>query len=115
MCKRKCVSMGHSGEDGLICDLGNGMRMSGDEEYLEKRANTSSIQDAVKVLLTALGEDINREGIIKTPLRVAKALSEGTRGHYISFLLLHLVYSDIIKNNFQELLYEIKIVVCYQN
>ncbi|WVZ17772.1 hypothetical protein V8G54_010754 [Vigna mungo] len=70
--------MGHMGEDSLICDLGNGVSMSGDEECLEKRANTSSIQDAVKVLLTALGEDINREGIIKTPLRVAKALSEGT-------------------------------------
>ncbi|BAT97106.1 hypothetical protein VIGAN_09046200 [Vigna angularis var. angularis] len=79
MSKRKCVSMGHLDEDSLICDVGNGVSMSDDEECLEKRANTSSIQDAVKVLLTALGEDINREGIIKTPLRVAKALSEGTR------------------------------------
>ncbi|KOM58350.1 hypothetical protein LR48_Vigan11g138400 [Vigna angularis] len=73
--------MGHLDEDSLICDVGNGVSMSDDEECLEKRANTSSIQDAVKVLLTALGEDINREGIIKTPLRVAKALSEGTRGY----------------------------------
>ncbi|QCE04923.1 GTP cyclohydrolase I [Vigna unguiculata] len=70
--------MGHLGEDG---DLGKGVRMNGNEESLERRVNTSSIEDAVKVLLTALGEDINREGIKKTPLRVAKALSEGTRGY----------------------------------
>ncbi|KAK7382706.1 hypothetical protein VNO80_01697 [Phaseolus coccineus] len=31
------------------------------------------------VLLLGLGEDINREGLRKTPLRVAKALGEGTR------------------------------------
>lgn len=39
------------------------------------------IEDAVKVLLQGLGEDINREGLRKTPLRVAKALREGTRGY----------------------------------
>ncbi|KAL4558549.1 hypothetical protein LXL04_036750 [Taraxacum kok-saghyz] len=42
---------------------------------------TVAIEDAVKVLLEGLGEDINREGIKKTPLRVAKALREGTRGY----------------------------------
>ncbi|KAG9149350.1 hypothetical protein Leryth_003317 [Lithospermum erythrorhizon] len=39
------------------------------------------IEDAVRVLLQGLGEDINREGIKKTPFRVAKALREGTRGY----------------------------------
>ncbi|CAI8584019.1 unnamed protein product [Vicia faba] len=43
--------------------------------------DASAIEDAVKVLLLGLGEDINREGIRKTPLRVAKALREGTRGY----------------------------------
>lgn len=38
------------------------------------------IEEAVKLLLQGLGEDINREGLRKTPSRVAKALSEGTRG-----------------------------------
>jgi len=47
----------------------------------------SAIEDAVKVLLMGLGEDINREGIRKTPLRVAKALREGTRGKRIFFIL----------------------------
>lgn len=49
---------------------------------LEDEANTIAIEDAVKVLLLDLGEDVNREGIRKTPLRVAKALHEGTRGNY---------------------------------
>ncbi|TKY66180.1 GTP cyclohydrolase 1 [Spatholobus suberectus] len=40
-----------------------------------------AIEAAVKVLLEGLGEDVNREGLRKTPLRVAKALREGTRGY----------------------------------
>ncbi|KHN23615.1 GTP cyclohydrolase 1 [Glycine soja] len=52
-----------------------------DEESFVKEINTTSIEYAVKVLLMDLGEDINREGIIKTPHRVAKALFEGTRGY----------------------------------
>ncbi|XP_028795584.1 GTP cyclohydrolase 1 [Neltuma alba] len=48
---------------------------------LEEEGNTSAIEDAVKVLLLGLGEDVNREGLRKTPLRVAKALREGTRGY----------------------------------
>lgn len=43
------------------------------------------IEDAVKVLLEGLGEDVNREGLRKTPLRVAKALREGTRGDSLLF------------------------------
>ncbi|KAI4341583.1 hypothetical protein MLD38_026292 [Melastoma candidum] len=35
----------------------------------------------VRVLLKGLGEDVNREGLRKTPLRVAKAFREGTRGY----------------------------------
>jgi len=49
-----------------------------------------AIEDAVKVLLEGLGEDVNREGLRKTPLRVAKALHEGTRGerHALPFNFL---------------------------
>lgn len=42
---------------------------------------TIAIEKAVKVLLQGLGEDVSREGLRKTPLRVAKALLEGTRGY----------------------------------
>ncbi|EPS68661.1 hypothetical protein M569_06104, partial [Genlisea aurea] len=41
----------------------------------------SAIENAVRVLLQGLGEDINREGLINTPLRVARAFTEGTRGY----------------------------------
>ncbi|CAL0302795.1 unnamed protein product [Lupinus luteus] len=47
----------------------------------EEEGKRAAIEDAVKVLLLGLGEDINREGIRKTPFRVAKALLEGTRGY----------------------------------
>ncbi|KAH9288745.1 hypothetical protein KI387_032862, partial [Taxus chinensis] len=40
-----------------------------------------SIVDAVTVLLRGLGEDVEREGIKKTPLRVARAFLEGTKGY----------------------------------
>ncbi|XP_052170229.1 GTP cyclohydrolase 1-like [Diospyros lotus] len=42
---------------------------------------TLAVETAVKVLLQGLGEDVNREGLRKTPFRVAKALREGTRGY----------------------------------
>lgn len=39
------------------------------------------IEDAVRTLLLGLGEDCEREGIKKTPLRVAKAFKFGTKGY----------------------------------
>ncbi|KAH6784904.1 GTP cyclohydrolase I [Perilla frutescens var. hirtella] len=47
----------------------------------ERNPETVAIEDAVRVLLQGLGEDINREGLLKTPLRVAEALRDGTRGY----------------------------------
>lgn len=41
---------------------------------------TQSIEDAVRVLLQGLGEDHEREGLRRTPHRVAKAFRDGTRG-----------------------------------
>ncbi|CBI31943.3 unnamed protein product, partial [Vitis vinifera] len=54
-----------------------------DEGHVEVgfEQETLTIEEAVKVLLQGLGEDINREGLSKTPARVAKALREGTRGY----------------------------------
>ncbi|CAH1417914.1 unnamed protein product [Lactuca virosa] len=59
--------------------LENGVKLGGCG--FEQEPETVAIEDAVKVLLQGLGEDINREGLRKTPLRVAKALREGTRGY----------------------------------
>jgi hypothetical protein len=79
-----CFDEGHfNGE------LENGVSMCSE---VEDEANTTAIEDAVKVLLLGLGEDINREGLKKTPIRVAKALREGTRGNF------HFLYGFVIFN-----------------
>ncbi|RHY61110.1 hypothetical protein DYB38_008814 [Aphanomyces astaci] len=46
-----------------------------DTEKLEKMAA------AVKVLLECMGEDVTREGLLKTPMRMAKALMYCTKGY----------------------------------
>ncbi|XP_020585513.1 GTP cyclohydrolase 1 [Phalaenopsis equestris] len=40
-----------------------------------------TMENAVKILLMGLGEDSEREGLKKTPMRVAKAFRDGTRGY----------------------------------
>jgi GTP cyclohydrolase I len=45
--------------------------------------NTNKVlEEAVRTVLTELGEDIDREGLIKTPHRVAKALQFLTEGYH---------------------------------
>lgn len=46
-----------------------------------KEPNEKKIASLVKELLIELGEDPNREGLVKTPSRVAKALTFLTRGY----------------------------------
>jgi GTP cyclohydrolase IA len=39
-----------------------------------------AVEPAVRALLLGLGEDDRREGLLRTPKRVAKAFRDGTRG-----------------------------------
>ncbi|KAI3526476.1 hypothetical protein L1887_05730 [Cichorium endivia] len=64
-------------EDHSNVVLENDMKRSG--YGIQQEPEIVAIGEAVKVLLQGLGEDINREGLKKTPLRVAKAFREGTR------------------------------------
>src|ERR1044072_8309547 len=43
--------------------------------------NQAKIEGLVRQLLIELGEDVNREGLLKTPARVAKALTFLTYGY----------------------------------
>lgn len=47
----------------------------------EDNNNISVLTDHYKQILSLLGEDINREGLIDTPLRVAKAMQFLTKGY----------------------------------
>ncbi|CAA3025899.1 GTP cyclohydrolase 1 [Olea europaea subsp. europaea] len=74
--------MGALDEGHSYLELANGVKRGGCVELsFEEEPEILDIEDAVRVLLRGLGEDIEREGIQKTPLRVAKALREGTRGY----------------------------------
>ncbi|CAI0426411.1 unnamed protein product [Linum tenue] len=75
--------MGALDEGRFHAVLANGVKLECplQPQGIEGQPETLAIQDAVKVLLQGLGEDINREGIKKTPFRVAKALREGTKGY----------------------------------
>ncbi|KAL5704419.1 GTP cyclohydrolase I [Ranunculus cassubicifolius] len=67
--------------------------LNGEEFFTESETNgggfikalnlkeAANIEDSVKIILQGFSEDSNREGLVKTPLRVAKALREGTRGY----------------------------------
>ncbi|GAV78217.1 GTP_cyclohydroI domain-containing protein [Cephalotus follicularis] len=73
--------MGALDEGHFDVELENEVKLGCIELGFEEEPETVAIKDAVKLLLQGLGEDINREGLKKTPLRVAKALREGTRGY----------------------------------
>jgi len=48
---------------------------------LEDRPSQNEVEDAVRVLMKWMGEDINREGLLDTPKRVAKAYKEMFAGY----------------------------------
>lgn len=80
------MQMGALDEGHFDVELRNGMAKGCIELGFESEPETIAIVNAVKVLLQGLGEDVDREGIRKTPLRVAKAFREGTRGIEFSSL-----------------------------
>ncbi|EGW31099.1 GTP cyclohydrolase I (GTP-CH-I) [Spathaspora passalidarum NRRL Y-27907] len=58
-----------------------GARSRLDESPEESKARVGRIADAVKVILEELGEDVDREGLLETPERYAKAMLYFTKGY----------------------------------
>ena len=54
------------------------MEKLNDEQLLQNR---DALATHYQEILGLLGEDVNREGLIKTPMRVAKAMQYLTKGH----------------------------------
>ncbi len=50
----------------------------------ERRVDTEKIEQAVKMILEAIGEDPNREGLLDTPARVARMYEEVFAGLHIN-------------------------------
>lgn len=49
--------------------------------FCEEPMDTDTIESSVKDILTAIGEDVDREGLLRTPLRVAKSYKELLGGY----------------------------------
>jgi GTP cyclohydrolase I len=66
------------------------------------RANERTLTDLVKNMLTQLGEDPFREGLVRTPSRVAKSLRELTSGYHVDIdrlindALFDVPYSEMV-------------------
>lgn len=75
-------------EEHFSVEVENGVKNGCFPLAFELEPETIAIQEAVRVILKGLGEDLNREGIKKTPFRVAKALRQGTRGNLLNLICL---------------------------
>lgn len=49
--------------------------------FCEDEMDLDSIEESVSSILTAIGEDVNREGLLRTPRRVAKSYQELLAGY----------------------------------
>ena len=57
------------------------IRDTGDKFYAENKEKIDRISEHYRAILELLGEDVEREGLKRTPYRAAKALVEVTQGY----------------------------------
>ena len=58
-----------------------GSRLPAQDTPEEREARLERMGEAAQILIECIGEDTDREGLLKTPRRVAKALLEMTSGY----------------------------------
>lgn len=74
------------------------------------KVNKQKIVEATKLILEAIGENVNRDGLIDTPNRVAKAWEEMMSGYFNdSREILKKTFADIETNNSEITLNDIPI------
>ena len=71
------------------------------ELFCDSEMDTETIEKSVRDILVAIGEDPEREGLLKTPKRVAKAYSELLEGYRID--PIKLVNGATFKANYDEI------------
>jgi GTP cyclohydrolase IA len=64
----------------------NDVELASEPESEPGLDSDKGLREAVRVLLEGIGEDCQREGLKRTPHRVAKAFREGTTGTFSCFL-----------------------------
>ncbi|WVZ90862.1 hypothetical protein U9M48_037121 [Paspalum notatum var. saurae] len=69
----------HLAAAACACEEDDGLELLGGEEA--EAAAADAMEPAVHALLVGFGEDDRREGLRRTPKRVAKAFRDGTRGY----------------------------------
>lgn len=52
-----------------------------DEEMVEKNTSIDDMSNCYRSIIQHIGEDLNRQGLIKTPARAAKAMLYFTKGY----------------------------------
>jgi hypothetical protein len=75
------TSSDSQGEFDLGSSSGGGGGCLAKAPLLQRADNLARMSAAARVLLECLGEDVTREGLVKTPLRMAKALLAMTSGY----------------------------------
>uniref|UniRef100_A0A0K0FNJ4 GTP cyclohydrolase 1 n=1 Tax=Strongyloides venezuelensis TaxID=75913 RepID=A0A0K0FNJ4_STRVS len=53
----------------------------GDGEIEEKKTSLDNMSDCYRSIISHIGEDVNRQGLLKTPARAAKAMLYFTKGY----------------------------------
>jgi GTP cyclohydrolase I len=70
--------------------------------FCEEEMNLDTIEDAVKDILVAVGENPDREGLVRTPHRVAKSYQELLAGYrmdpkaLINEAVFHVAYDEMV-------------------